>query len=1315
MTVTTGSKRPRRCRILARAASIHLRAVDLGAIHLGAVYLGAVIIAALAAPLGAAPAREAPGPREILDLVLRSPHERGGNHDTLAASWLEAFPRFAGDFRSELLARRLLEIRPYLRDEPALVPLAEAALGAGGEAGGEAHATSRLVLGEFLAGAYRRLGRDADRAAIEKDRGFLLHWLIIGPFGKGGHAPFSRSFPPERDADLGRVYLDGWQELTWRRLEREAPEPLLDPMDHLYPERGVAYLLAQVRSDAAREASLHRGGRDSLAIWLNGVPVARDDAAASFLESRRAGLVRLEEGWNRILVKARSPFWIRLADPRGASFAPGALEEEDEGVVIHPVAEGARPLVEAPYAGSAVALWGDWLRELEEAGGEAEADGEAEEADGEAEAEALRAGARLGLALLHAQYGRHDLAVEAAQGAVDLAPEDPFVLFHAGDIFRGAGYLPEQLAKSRARSAFEAAIARDPGFVPAHERLAHFLELDAQYAKAAARVEEGLRQNAGFLGGILRLRSLASRAGWIEEEIAAVREIEALAPASPVPSLFFARRHEERANPARAEELLKKALELDRSAAPVHESLARLALARGDGGAAERALREWTRREPDSVAARRALLELLIDLERAPEALEAAAWFVRTRPFHPETRILHGRLHEAVAGAAGGAGGAGAAGGASPPSAEGARGKALDEYRAALELAPGRHSLRRFLAGRDGADDAFWLPHDEALEDWVDRIPEDGPLVEKASSVVVLDITVVEVQPDGSSSEYTHQAFKLLSEESKEDLARVRIPGEVVTLRTVTPAGEVLEPVAAEGRGSYLMPGLAPGAFIELAYRRDRSGEGRPFDQDRFYFQDGSYKQSFLLSRLVVIYPDAGVDLAFVENNLAGAGGGGGAGRRPGGLAEVEKTVQRGGGRTVVIYEARSSARLEAERLMPPAEEYVPNVEVVTRRAWDEVAAELRGRVEGLARPAPELAAVAAEVTLGLSSARERAEALYRHVNDEVPSAEGASSAVSVLLEKAGDRTVLFKALLDLAGVASDWAFLRPQEAMLPRTAWDTPRAGFFPYRYLAIDLEDGRRFVSLAERRTPFGRLPEHLEGGTALLLTARGQRTMTLPAADPEASAQSVVGTVTLTQGSAARVEVEVINRSVLAIGRKDALRNLPAFQKNIALQSFASQLFPGARLEKGDFPGLDDPSAPLVMALALEAPRILQEAGGDFLLKPVIQPEMMVARYAGRAEREHPYRTLFVRAARDRLRVEPGGGYEVRRLPQDTALSSALGTYSLTYREDGATVVVEREITLRPGRIEPAEFAAFLEFCEKCDAAEGESIVLRQRGAP
>ncbi|HET6284378.1 MAG TPA: hypothetical protein VFH73_25700, partial [Polyangia bacterium] len=168
-------------------------------------------------------------------------------------------------------------------------------------------------------------GAERRRAAL----GLFRHFWVVGPFGDG-RASFSQPFPPELETgapDVARRFPGKEREVAWRRGDDavRAGALLLDGL--LRPDtQAVAYVVAFVRSDAVRDAALRLGSAGPIKVWVNGTPVFSRDVVRAPAMDQDAAAIRLERGWNRVLIKTvitDGPWRIyaRVTDPRGRPLA----------------------------------------------------------------------------------------------------------------------------------------------------------------------------------------------------------------------------------------------------------------------------------------------------------------------------------------------------------------------------------------------------------------------------------------------------------------------------------------------------------------------------------------------------------------------------------------------------------------------------------------------------------------------------------------------------------------------------------------------------------------------------------------------------------------------------------------------------------------------------------------------------------------------------------------------------------------------------------------------------------------------------------
>lgn len=148
----------------------------------------------------------------------------------------------------------------------------------------------------------------------------IRRWLVLGPFlQKEGEAallyPFieeDKTSPKAGQTSEGKV---------WKLVEHE--DRVLDFGKQFGFEGGkIAYAFVRVRSPQPREAKLLLGSDDGALVWMNGKLVHSVDRPRVLQHDLDRVPVKLEKGWNRLLVKVdnRGGGWFlqaRLVDIEG--------------------------------------------------------------------------------------------------------------------------------------------------------------------------------------------------------------------------------------------------------------------------------------------------------------------------------------------------------------------------------------------------------------------------------------------------------------------------------------------------------------------------------------------------------------------------------------------------------------------------------------------------------------------------------------------------------------------------------------------------------------------------------------------------------------------------------------------------------------------------------------------------------------------------------------------------------------------------------------------------------------------------------------
>jgi hypothetical protein len=153
---------------------------------------------------------------------------------------------------------------------------------------------------------------------------FVRDWNLVGPFDAADMDDLPTVYPPETEAAPAPAYK-GKNGATVRWQTFRAGEPGYVRLDDLIRpnEQAIVYGSAYVYSPDDREAWLLLGSDDGIRVWINGRIVHTNPVYRAAEPDLDRVQVRLNKGWNKVLVKDLQGaggwgFYFRFADPDGA-------------------------------------------------------------------------------------------------------------------------------------------------------------------------------------------------------------------------------------------------------------------------------------------------------------------------------------------------------------------------------------------------------------------------------------------------------------------------------------------------------------------------------------------------------------------------------------------------------------------------------------------------------------------------------------------------------------------------------------------------------------------------------------------------------------------------------------------------------------------------------------------------------------------------------------------------------------------------------------------------------------------------------------
>ncbi|MBN1441900.1 MAG: DUF3857 domain-containing protein, partial [Planctomycetes bacterium] len=750
---------------------------------------------------------------------------------------------------------------------------------------------------------------DVEKAReVWKPLGFLESWRVIGAFENERGGGFHTAYGPEKELDLDAAYDGKKRQVAWRRLPRRPVAGDVD-LDALFLPRDecLAYALTFVRSGADRRAALRFGTGDGYKVWVNGRLAGAEDIHRLRSFDQTAVAVDLRAGWNSILFKVAESdgpwgFLARLSDLDG-----GPLEGVEEG---EPDAEALAGLGESYPLEGAPADTGSGAEPGCSTGVETALRRRIAEQPGDARAQYL-----LGSLLLEKKA--HDTAVhpdtEALRRAAEIDDRPAAVHFQLARSHQREGAVQADRDDNAWRVAMQA--ASDRGSALAALALAgHYLSAFDNRIRARRHLGVALAANPDLEDALLLRGDIEARERFPRARERALETALAASPDSPALLLRRAGELSADGDLEGAESLVWGVLRRNHTLAAARWRLGDILLRRGAAEEAVLWIREDAQLRPFDTGPLRRLATIHLGRDEPARAVEALEEALEICPEDHEIHELRGNaLLEQLS-----------------------RDEAIAAWERALELQPNLPDLRERLEFERAAEGGF---EDEFRIDAAPRIAaaleETGEIDSDDPARVLLELTAIEVNRDGTTREFSQTVIQILNDRGVEMFNRFGVPYagseqvvEFKKARVTRPDGTVVDAKlsrhggagqsSGQGQASVDLPPLSPGDVFEVEFVRE--------DIAQSFFGDYFGHREIFQGRLAIAEKVLRLRLPrerrfhFHQKNL-----------------DIEPVKEDDPDSAHVTYSwtVRDVARIDEEPGMPSPVEFAPQVEVSTFESWD--------------------------------------------------------------------------------------------------------------------------------------------------------------------------------------------------------------------------------------------------------------------------------------------------------------------------------------------------------------------------------------------
>ncbi len=578
---------------------------------------------------------------------------------------------------------------------------------------------------------------------------------------------------------------------------------------------------------------------------------------------------------------------------------------------------------------------------------------------------------------------------------------------------------------------------------------------------------------------------------------------------------------------------------------------------------------------------------------------------------------------------------------------------------------------------------------------------------------------VVTYHADKRVSQLIHQAREIVVEpRTPNELVERNIPQEgdqieLVFARLHRADGTVVQPEEQSAAGAYIKwPDLKKGDVVEYAVRAWTSGPvGRRGDAP-FYFIDyvgSTTTRPVLFNEVIVDSPESSPLGLDVINGKA---------------EKQEEKVENG--RKIVRLTWDSPTNVADEPFSPRPTELLPLVVGSTFRSWDEFRAWYREAIKGFSEPDDQIKRLAADLTKGKKSEKEKLEAVFNYVADDIRYVNYVSGEYwlpnrpqQCLARKQGDcddKATLLIALLRAIGVEATPVLVQTRITAMPSVLMGTKAAvPLFDHGIAYLPGKNGKpgTWLDATSPQSRIGPLPSMDARAKALFILEGDAKIIDTPSSSPVDHGVTMDWTIKLDATGAADVVGKEKHLGDWAFELRNNLVEADARAQWVE-QYLSSRWLPTVDLA----PKIDYVPDAGTLGYSARSEGFARKEGEE-LAVPVLGTYSFMATFAALPKRtlplvlppqlgpSHQKRTITLLAP---------PGFAFRELPAaGEAKGGPFGTAKVSFKpgKQNGSVIIESEVVFDKSTISVAEYPAFRKWLESVDALMRKSVRLGKGG--